>query len=201
MEYLTYLPKIRGRTKRAGKSFLGVLALTILVACSPKGQSTLDPSLAPNSSPLAKGSPDTSTRVVPMVSTDRKLFKTGEVVPAGYLGYKVYRSWFTDHLDTAGKSPTSYLYVDLSVVNTDKKERPVGPLKLIDEQGRESVLSEKAAAVEQSVAQIGKLAPSVSKRVLGIFEVPNGHQYKLKISGFSDGDAVLIELSPTGPAQ
>jgi hypothetical protein len=148
-----------------------------------------------------KGGSDLArSEATPAPSPDRKIFRTGEAVPAGYLGYKVYGSWFTDHLSTqsgAGKSPTSYLYVDLSVVNTDKKERPVDLLKLIDENGKEYVLSEKASAVEQSLGRIGKLAPSMSKRAFAIFEVPSGHQYQLKIPGFSAADEVTIELTPT----
>jgi len=125
------------------------------------------------------------------------------VVPAGYLGYKVYRSWFGKQVSTqpATAKPLtgSFLFLDLSVVNTDKKDRSVGPLKLLDEQGKAWVLSEKGDLVEQSIAKVGKLAPSVSKRAVAVFEVPVGHQYQLKLAGFSDADSVLIELSPTAP--
>ena len=205
MEYPTDARKSRLESKR-GKRMLAALLLlnaSILISCSRNGQESLSHSPSagnsPGPAPVAPLSPDTSTTVIPSASPDRKLFKTGEVVPAGYLGYKVYSSWFTDHLPTkdgAGKSSASYLYIDLSMVNTDKKERPVGPFKLIDEKGRETLLSEKVSAIEQSVGQIGKLGPSVSKRVFAIFEVRSGHQYKLRIPGFSDQDAVLIELSP-----
>ncbi len=190
MEYQTDVRKTPLESKRGKRLLAAFLILTasILFSCSRKGQDALAPAVdSPDAAPPAA----------------RKLFKTGEAVPAGYLGYKVYGSWFTDHLSTrggAGKSPASYLYVDLSVVNTDKKERPVGPLKLIDEEGRESDLSEKASTAEQSLGQIGKLAPSVSKRAFAIFEVPSGHQYKLKIQGFSAGDEVTIELTPAAAA-
>lgn len=187
MEYQTDVRKTPLESKRRKRLLAAFLILTtsILLSCSRKGQDALTPAVtSPGAAPPAA----------------RKLFKTGEAVPAGYLGYKVYGSWFTDHLSTqggAGKSPASYLYVDLGVVNTDKKERPVGPLKLIDEAGRESDLSEKAATAEQSLGQIGKLAPSMSKRAFAIFEVPSGHQYQLKIQGFSAADEVTIELTPT----
>ena len=205
MEYPTDVRKPRLESKRGQRMLAALLLLSgsILFSCSHHMQESLSPSPSPGNSsgtaPVVQLSPDTSATVIPGASPDRKLFKTGEVVPAGYLGYKVYGSWFTDHLPTrdgAGRSSASYLYVDLRMVNTDKKERSVGPFKLIDEKGRESVLSEKASAMEQSVGQVGKLGPSVSKRAFAIFEVRSGHQYKLRIPGFSDKDAVLIELSP-----
>jgi hypothetical protein len=139
-------------------------------------------------------------------SSPRKIFKTGEAVPAGYLGYKVHGSWFTSNLapddKTKQSSAGNYLYIDLNVANTDKKERPMGSLKLIDEKGKEYPLSAKASMVEQSVTRVAKLDPSVSKRVLAIFEVPRGHDYKLKLQGFSAGEELMIELAPaaTPPA-
>ena len=161
---------------------------TATVSTSPPAPATADPATAkPASSP-------------------RKIFKTGEAVPAGYLGYKVHGSWFTSNLapddNTKQSSAANYLYVDLNVVNTDKKERPLGSLKLIDEKGKEYPLSAKAVTVEQSVTRIAKLDPSVSKRVFAIFEVPRGHDYKLKLQGFSAGEELMIELTPaaTPPA-
>lgn len=206
MEYRTDVCQSRIESRR-GRRLAGCLLLltaAISFSCSNKAPESLG-SPSPTNSPGAGArlSPDPSAPEVASASPDRKLFKTGEAVPAGYLGYKVYGSWFTDHLPTRGgarKGSASYLYVDLGMVNTDKKERPVGTIKLIDEKGRQSGLSAKASAVEQSVAQIGKLAPSVSKRAFAIFEVPSGHQYKLQLPGFSDKDAVLIELSPAAAA-
>jgi hypothetical protein len=118
---------------------------------------------------------------------------------AGYLGYKVFGSWFTTHLPQANGTPPltgTYLSVDFAIVNTDKKERAAAPLAVIDETGKEYALCDKAAVIEGSVAKIGILTPNESRRTFAIFEVPKGHQYKLKIPGFSDVDAVLIELSP-----
>jgi hypothetical protein len=168
--------------------------------------------VASNSTPVASGpqaaSPVSTSATSPApalpASSPKQIFKTGEVVPAGYIGYKVYSSWFSDHLsaNTSEKQSTagSYLYIDLSIVNTDKKERAVGPFKLIDEKGKEYSPSEKASTAEQSVGQIGKLSPSVSKRAFVIFEAPKGPEYKLKIQGFSVGDQVMIELSPKAGA-
>ena len=161
-----------------------------------------DPTPAASSPQVASPVSTSPTSPVPALpaSSPKQVFKTGEAVPAGYIGFKVYSSWFSDHLstNTSDKQSTygTYLYIDLSVVNTDKKERAVGPFKLIDEKGKEYSTSEKASMAEQSVGLIGKLSPSVSRRAFVIFEAPKGHEYKLKIQGFSAGDAVLVELSP-----
>ena len=198
--------------RRQGNELLAgclMLAASLSLSCGHNGQGALNPSpsagSSPTGSPVVQLSPDTPGTAAPVASPARKVFKTGEAVPAGYLGYKVYGSWFSDHLtgqDSAKHSSAdNYLYVDLSVVNTDKKERSVGLLKLMDEKGKEYSLSEKASTAEQSVGQIGKLGPSMSKRAFAIFEVPRGHEYRLKLQGFSAGDEVTIELAPkpSGP--
>jgi hypothetical protein len=176
-----------------------------LLSCGHK-QAGADPTPAASSPQAASPVSTLQTGPAPAMpaSSPRQVFKTGEVVPAGYIGYKVHSSWFSDHLSAnpSEKQSTAgtYLYVDLSVVNTDKKERAIGPFKLINEKGKEYSLSEKASTAEQSVGQIGKLSPGVSKRAFAIFEAPKGHEYTLNIQGFSVGDQVMIELSPKASA-
>ena len=184
------------RVKRyiSGQSSTGLLHLLFLVffasaslSCSVKpGASSNSNSGAntPTASPMAQGAPAAPE------SNQRKVFNTGEAVPAGYLGYKVFGSWFSD------RGAGSDLYVDLAIVNTDKKERAVAPLKLIDETGKEYALSEKSPAKGEGVLKIGKISPNVSKRAIALFEVPKGHEYKLKIPGFSATDEVQIALQP-----
>ena len=210
MKRRTDTRRVRVERKLGNELLAGCLILAALLSlsCSRNSHGALNssPSVgsSPTGSPVVQPAPDTPG-TAPVASPARKVFKTGEAVPAGYLGYKVYGSWFSDHLpdqDSAKHSSAGdYLYVDLSVVNTDKKERPVGVLKLMDEKGKEYSLSEKASTAEQSVGQIGKLGPSMSKRAFAIFEVPRGHQYRLKLQGFSAGDEVTIELAPkpSGP--
>jgi hypothetical protein len=128
----------------------------------------------------------------------RKIFAIGEAVPGGYFGYKVFRSWFSDHVSPKDSKPVagSFLSVDLAIVNTDRKEREVAAMKLVDETGKEYALSTKSANLENSLAQIGKVSPNQSKRAIAIFEAPKGHEYKLKIPGFSSTDEVQITLTP-----
>jgi hypothetical protein len=194
-----------GPTEKIVGTLARVAALMLLAAgllsCGHK-QVAADPTPAASSPPVSTS--QTGPASAMPASSPRQVFKTGEVVPAGYIGYKVYSSWFSDHLSANPSEKQStdgtYLFVDLSVVNTDKKERAIGPFKLIDEKGKEYSLSEKASTAEQSVGLIGKLSPSVSKRAFAIFEAPKGHEYKLKIQGFSADDQVMIELSPKASA-
>lgn len=159
------------------------------ISCSAKSGSSSNatPGGSPSASPIAQNSR-------PEAVAPKKVFETGEAVPAGYLGYKVLGSWYGDQ---AGKQPaSSLLYVDLAIVNTDKKERAVGPMTLIDESGKEYALSEKAGATERSITQAGNVGSTQSKRATAIFEAPQGHEYRLKIQGFSDKDEVQIKLAP-----
>ena len=152
----------------------------------------------PANSPVIQLSPDTSTAVT-RPSPARKIFKTGEAVPAGYLGYKVYSSWFSDRLsdhEAKPSPPANYLYIDLSIVNTDNKDRAIGPVKLIDDKGREYSPSPKAWKTEKSVGQIGSLGPGTSKRGVVIFEVPKDRGYMLEIQGFTATEIIKIELTP-----
>jgi hypothetical protein len=207
IEYNTYVHRIcvGMRCVNGPLPWVLVLAVALLVSCSHKDQSALNPSPSPNIPPVVQPSPNTSE-----IGTHEprriELFRTGEAMLAGYLGYKVFGSWFTTYLPQANGTPPltgTYLTVDLAIANTDKKEREAAPLAVIDETGKEYTLCEEAAVVEGSVAKIGKLMPNASQRTFAIFAVPKGHQYRLKIQGFSDADAVLIELSPaaTVPAK
>ena len=130
----------------------------------------------------------------------RKVFKTGQAVPVGYLGYKVQKSWFADKLaeNKTAKARTgeSYLLVEMAIVNTDRKPRRVPALKVVDENQKEFGTSDTAKSVEGSVGAIDQLEPGMSKRVLAIFEVPANRQYRLKIPGFSSSDEAIIELLP-----
>jgi Domain of unknown function (DUF4352) len=171
-----------------------------LFGCGPKGGVPSNSNQTPTTrqtGSLDSGAPNASD-AVPASSPARTEFKTGEAVPAGYFGYKVFGSWFSNHLQANAKtvSAENYLYVDLAVVNTDKKERSVAPLRLVDEAGKEYPLSQKSESAGRSVGELEKLGPNVSKRVLAIFAVPKGRQYKLKIEGFSASEAMTITLSP-----
>ena len=185
---------------RKRKLPLVTVLVCLVVSCSPKGRSGMDsspgPTSSPADSPVVQLSPDTLSTAMPSPSPARKLFKTGEAVPAGYLGYKVYSSWFSDHLSGEKPSPANYLYVDLSIVNTDSKDRTIVPLKLIDEKGREYSPSPKAWKSEKSVGQFGSLGPGTSKRGVVIFEVPKDYRYTLVIQGFNATEMIKIELTP-----
>jgi hypothetical protein len=186
-----YLVRLKPQTKR--QSLVGLLHLMLLssialgtISCAKSGSTN------GATTPIAQSSP-----VEPVAP--RKVFHTGEAVPAGYLGYKVLRTWFSDNVtqkDGKQSGRGSFLSVDLAIVNTDRKERDVSTMKLVDDTGKEYALSTKSANLEGSVAQIGKISPNQSKRAIALFEAPKGHEYKLKIQGFSSADEVQITLSP-----
>ena len=179
------------RVKQHLPTFTGLLQLLFLVffasatlSCAAK------PGASSNSAPNTAAPSPVASDATGETSSQRKVFNTGDAVPAGYLGYKVFASWFSD------RGAESSLNVELAIVNTDRKERAVAPLKLVDETGKEYTLSEKSPAKGEGVLKIGKVSPNVSKRVVALFDVPKGHEYKLKIQGFSATDEVEIVLKP-----
>ena len=187
---------VRLKLQHNRQSLAGLLHIVLLtsfalgtISCAKSGPTNV---ATPAATPIAQTSP-----IEPMVP--RKIFATGEAVPGGYFGYKVFRSWFSDHVsqkDSKQSVPGSFLSVDLAIVNTDRKEREVAAMKLVDETGKEYALSTNSTNLEGSLAQIGKVSPNQSKRAIAVFEVPKGHEYKLKIPGFSSTDEVQITLSP-----
>src|SRR6185312_4383544 len=160
------------------------LPLVIILGVSSCGGGKPNPAPA-SASPAA--SPEASQS---QGEPARKVFESGEAVPAGYLGYKIINSWFAD------SASGSLLYIDMAIVNTDKKERPVASMKLMDETGKEFSLSDKGDSKQPTVATVGMVPVSQSKRAVAVFEAPKGHEYKLKIQGFTAADEVQIKLKP-----
>lgn len=164
---------------------LSLLVIVVISLASCGGKQTNSTSATP--SPTA--SPE-SSQSQSQAEPAKKVFESGEAVPAGYLGYKIINSWFKD----------SFLYIEMAIVNTDKKERPVAAMKLIDETGKEYLLSDKGEAKEPTVGHVGMVPASQSKRATAVFEAPKGHEYMLKIPGFSATDEVQIKLKPAAKA-
>ena len=126
---------------------------------------------------------------------------TGENVKVGYMEYKVFDSWFTNQLSDKGYPTTppdaQYLFVDLQMQNDDKEQRSVPEFKLVDENNAEYGTTDKAWGLEGSVGLFQDLNPGVSKRGLVIFDVPQNHKYKLKVSGgYWATDEAMIDLAP-----
>lgn len=126
---------------------------------------------------------------------------TGENVKVGYMEYKVFDSWFTNQLSDKGYPNTppdaQYLFVDLQMQNDDKEQRSVPEFKLVDENNAEYGTTDKAWGLEGSVGLFQDLNPGVSKRGLVIFDVPQNHKYKLKVSGgYWATDEAIIDLAP-----
>ena len=130
-----------------------------------------------------------------------KIYKEGEAVNVGYTSYVVWRSWWASRLSSNEfldqRPNASYLFVDLTVRNDDKKARMVPPFKLVDENGSEYDSSPNSWAIEGSIEILESLNPSVSKQGIVVFDIPKDHQYRIKLSGgyWSSKDA-YVELAP-----
>ena len=129
-----------------------------------------DPSETGESPPSA----ETATTVDPPAKTESedskpksKSYAMKETVHVGYTTYAACalggrtcsaRNEFLNQPPNA-----SYLFIELTVRNNDKKARLVPPFKLIDENGAEYEASSHGWAVEGSIGLLQSLNPSVSK--------------------------------------
>jgi hypothetical protein len=127
--------------------------------------------------------------------------REGETVHVGYTSYAVWSSWWSSQLSSnefLNQRPNAmYLFVELTVRNNDKKARIVPPFTLVDENNAEYEASSNGWAVEGSIGLIESLNPSVSKQGFVVFDVPQEHKYRLKLSGgyWSTKDA-FVQLNP-----
>ena len=137
----------------------------------------------------------------PRKSQAEKVYKMGETVSIGYTSYVIWRAWWSNKLSNNSflddRPNASFLFIKLSVRNDNKKPRIVPPFKLIDENGAEYETSSKAWAVEGGIGVLESLNPGVQKRGVIVFDIPETHRYKLRVSGgyWSAADA-LIEIVP-----
>lgn len=133
-------------------------------------------------------------------AAQQKTYKTGETVHIGYMSYAIWRSWWSQRLsdnEFLDQRPDSlFLFVNLTASNDDSKARTIPPFKLIDEKGAEYETTSKAWAVEGAIGILHDLNPGVSTQGTIVFDVPMGHQYKLKLSGgYWSSDNALVALS------
>ena len=127
--------------------------------------------------------------------------KEGDTVHIGYTAYVVWRSWWSSKLSDNqfldAKPNAMFLFIELTVRNDDKQARTIPPFKLIDENGAEYETDSKGWAVEGSLGILDSLNPEVKKQGFIVFDVPQNHSYKLKVSGgYWSGKTGLIEISP-----
>jgi hypothetical protein len=128
-------------------------------------------------------------------------YKERDTVSIGYTSYVVLRSWWSKKLSEnkyIDEAPNAtFLFVELTVRNNDKKARTISPFKLIDENGAEYDSSSKAWRVKNAIGMVEELNPSVEKTGIIVFDVPDNHRYRLKVSGgFWSKDYALINLFP-----
>ncbi len=164
-------------------ALVGIISITLVIGCK--------------SSANSDGSDPSSGQ-----SQSKTGHTTGENVKVGYMEYKVFDSWFTNQLSDKGYPNTppdaQYLFVDIQMQNDDKEQRTVPEFKLIDENNAEYGTTDKAWGMDGSVGLFQDLNPGVAKRGFVVFDVPQNHKYKLKVSGgYWANDEALIDLAPS----
>ena len=150
---------------------------------------------APSSSPTKSTSSPSSKK-----SKEIKTYQLEETVNIGYTSYAVWKAWWSAKLSDNefldDKPDAMFLFVKLTVRNDDKKARSIAPFKLIDENGAEYETSSKAWSVDDSIGVLESLNPGVQKDGVIVFDVPQTHKYKMKVSGgYWSTDEALIDLN------
>lgn len=172
-----------------GAGFLILIVLGLISSLMNDGPTTSGTSSRAPSSAEGKGSTTVSVRT------------EGESVHVGYTSYAVWRSWWSNRLSDNQfldqRPNATYLFVELTVRNNDRKARIVPPLELVDEDGAEYEASSNGWAVEGAIGILESLNPSVSKQGFIIFDVPRERSYKLKLSGgFWSSEDAYVQLAP-----
>ena len=126
-------------------------------------------------------------------------FKIGETAHIGYTSYVVWKAFYQNQLSNnpyLNQAPdATFLFVDITVRNDDKKARTIAPFKLVDENGSEYETSSKSWSVDGSIGVLDSLNPEVEKRGYIVFDVPRGKHYKLEISGgYWSSDKAFVDL-------
>lgn len=125
-------------------------------------------------------------------------FAMGQTVTLGYTSYCLWSARWAKQLpgDVFDRRPNaSFLILDVSVRNDDKKARTIPPFHLLDDQGREHQEDSAGAFLDNSLGLIESLNPGVTKQGLILFDVLASDTYKLKVSGgYWSSDEALIDI-------
>lgn len=172
--------------------FFVIVIITAILSKPSKKPSTSATSASPTSTSTSPGS-DRAPK--------QTQYKERDSVSIGYTSYAVWRSWWSSRLsdnEYLNQRPDAkFLFVELAVRNNDKKPRAIPPFRLLDENGAEYEASSKAWVVDGSIGILESLNPSVTKQGFVVFDVPTGHNYRLKVSGgYWSGEDALIQLAP-----
>lgn len=130
-------------------------------------------------------------------------YPMGMTVQIGYTSYCVRQAKWSNRLSSneyLNKRPNaSYLFVQITVRNDDKKARTIPPFQLIDEHGAEYDSDAEAAVYrEDAIGVLDDLNPGVNKTGVVVFDVPRNHTYKLKVDGgYWSSESAVIKIEPT----
>ena len=132
---------------------------------------------------------------------DIKTYNQGETVSVGYTSYNVHRSWWSNKLSTnqfLDKKPNaSYLFVELTVRNDDKKARTIPPFHLVDSNDAEYNTASGANFSDNAIGLLETRNPSVQKSGVIVIDVPKKQGYKLKLDGgYWSAEKAYVRLNP-----
>jgi|GEM_PF-3079166 len=144
--------------------------------------------------------------VVPAAKVEpmEHIFKEGDNVCIDEFCFIVWRSWWSDSLGNnpfihSKKADAMYLFVDMTIQNNDSTPRIVRNFKIVDQNGYAYEISNNSWIVEGAIGIYEKINPTVSRRGIYVYDLPQNRQYHMKlISNMFRSNAAYVRLDPNG---
>lgn len=139
----------------------------------------------------------TEARTSSSASSVEAIHNMEETVHVGRTSYVAWKAWWKDRIGNNeyinDRANASFLFVEVTVVNDDNITRTIPPFRLVDDKGIEYTTTIKSWLAENSIGILEELNPGAGKTGVVVFDVPKGHDYKLKLAGgyWSDENAVI----------
>jgi hypothetical protein len=175
---------------------VGYLAYDLYLRNGPETKLDSVPSIKPSSTILPSATPTMKTEQMEYI------FKEGKNVCLDEFCFTVWKSWWSDSLGKdlilhSVKPDSKYLFIDMTIQNNDHRPRLIRNFQIVDQNGSTYELSSDSWLAEGSMGIYGKINPSVSKRGIFVYDLPQNRQYYLKlISNMFRTNAAYVQLDP-----
>jgi hypothetical protein len=132
------------------------------------------------------------------------IFKEGDNVCMDEFCFTVWKSWWSESLGSnpfihGKKANAMYLFVDMTIQNNDHEPRIVRNFKIVDQNGSTYEIYENSWLAEGAMGIYEKINPSVSRRGIFVYDLPQNRQYHMKlISNMFRSNAAYVQLDPNG---
>jgi hypothetical protein len=130
-----------------------------------------------------------------------RTFQMGQGVELGYLNYAVWDARWYENCSNVHylniKPEYSYLLIEITLRNDSDRQKVSPRFKLIDEDKFSYNISKKYWTGVGNLRLMRSLNPGVTKEGYIVFDAPQNHHYKLRVSNPSQAGAyAFVEIKP-----